>query len=83
MNRSLINEIKTKLSENGFWMYTSCHCDGVYIEKFKNDGIWRVNLCPNRGTFFIIKAGVSLVGKKIALFNEVFTTYLVDIQAQT
>jgi hypothetical protein len=82
MDKELLNQIKSTLRDNGFSQYTSCNCSGVYTEKYKNLTNWRVNLCPYKGTFFVIKHGVAVAGKKINQFNEVFTKYLQEIQAE-
>lgn len=82
MEEFVINA-KKLLWDNGFMMYTSCNCNGVYTEKYKLEGtIWKVNICPKKGTFFIKYGGNTLVGKKIQLFDEIFNEYLKRIQEE-
>ena len=72
-----MEEIEKILSNEGFVFYTSCYCGGVFTKKYKK-GLWRINICPRNGTFFLIHANVSLVGKRIKDFNEIFKKHIQD-----
>ncbi len=82
MNRASPKEIEDRLFEAGFTLYSASYCGscGCWYNKYKLEGtIWKVEVCTNKGTFFLKKAGRALVGKKVDKFNEVFEKYIQEI----
>ena len=78
-----ISQIKSMLWDNGFTMYTTCNCNGNFTEKYKLDRtLWKVNIIPKKGTFFIKFGGNTLTGKKFHEFETIFTSYLIRIKEE-
>lgn len=76
-NEGVINA-RNAIIADGFKLYKKCKCTGVLTEKYIL-GIWRINILPNRQTFFIIRNGKALIGKSIEKFNEVYNEYKAEI----
>ena len=74
-----VNEVREIIRKDGFKHYKTCRCGGVLTEKYQLNPVWRINILPNKQTFFIIRNANAIVGKSIERFNEVYNEYKTQI----
>lgn len=79
MSRIETPQIKKILEDNGFYMYTSCHCSGGYFEKFqsKDPNIFlKVEIQPAKRRCFFFRSGFVISGVVYEKFEERFNIQL-------
>lgn len=72
-------EIKKVLEDKGFYMYTSCHCNGGYFEKFQSRDpaiFLKVEVQAAKRRCFFSRSGFVISGVVYDKFEEKFNIQL-------